>query len=259
MNGYWDAILGAAMGLPGSARPGQGPRPLADLDDPGLPVEIEELHDSELPRAALPTPPQRAPAPPPAAVEAPAEPVTRATVPAATAAEPLRAAEPQVRRPAAEPEAAPSAPPIAPSAPDRPDDPGPRVREAPQPAAPEPIRAVFVRDAPLHVGESPSALVAAPALPSPPGDRTEAAGPPPPPAAEPVTVRAEPLAPPAPSVEREDERAEPPMLTIEIGRIDVRIDSPAAPPLPVVAKSAALPDSVPSLADYLARRGEAGR
>ena len=262
MNGYWEAVLGAALGLPGSARPGQGPRPLADLEDPGLPVEIEELDDAPLQRAPLPPAPRRAPPPAAAAAETPAKPTVSAAAPVLREMEPLRELEREDRRPAAEPAPAPTLSPIPPRASNAPEDAGPRQREAPQPAAPEPIRAVFVRDVPLHIVESPpSAAEPQPALPPVREDRqAQAAGPlraPPP--AEPVTVRAEPLAPPAPSIEKEIEQAPAPMLTIEIGRIDVRIDPLAAPPLPVAANPKALPDSVPSLADYLARRGEAGR
>lgn len=261
MNGYWDAIIGAALGLPGSARPGQGPRPLADLEDPGLPVEIEELSDAPLPRAPLPPPLRPAPLPPASAAEVPAEPATRAAAPASPTVEPLREAELEGGRPSAEATAAPGVAPIAQRALNAPEDPGPRSSEAPQPVAPEPIRAVFVRDVPLHVVEAPSGPAPPPALPPAPEARAaEAARPLPAPApAEPVTMRAEPLAPVAPSIEKEIEQAAPPMLTIEIGRIDVRIDPPAPPPLPIAAKSKALTDSAPSLADYLARRGEAGR
>jgi hypothetical protein len=261
MNGYWDAVVGAALGLPGTARPDQGPRPLADSEDQGLPVEIEDFRDAPLPRAPLS--PATRPAPPSAAAatEAPAERAVPAPAPTRPAAAPTREAEPESRRPAAEPPAVPGITPIVPRAPQAPDDAPARLREAPQPVASEPAHAEPARHAPLKAIESPSAVAAPPALPPAFEDRrAETAAPPPaPPAAEPATVTAEPLATLAPPIEKEDEQAAPPTLSIEIGRIDVRVGAPPAPPPPIAAKSKPLPDSVPSLADYLARRSEAGR
>jgi len=261
MNGYWDAVLGAALGIPGTARPGQGPRPLAEAGDHGLPVETEDFGDAPLPRASLPPAPR--PAPPAAVVvaEAAVEPAVPAPAPTVPAAAPPREAQPERGRPAADPPAVPGIAPIAPQVPQAADHPPARLREAPKPIESEPVRAEPARDALLKVIEPPSAVAPPPALPPALEDRPPkpAAPSPAPPPAEPATVPAEPLATFAPSIEKEDEQAALPMLTIEIGRIDVRVESPATPPPRIAAKSKPLSDSVPSLADYLARRSEAVR
>jgi hypothetical protein len=79
------------------------------------------------------------------------------------------------------------------------------------------------------------------------------------PPVEVTTVPAEPLAALAPSIGEEDRQAAPPMLTIEIGRIDVRVVAPAPPPAVREVRPKPLSERVPSLADYLSGRSEAAR
>lgn len=261
MNGYWDAVLGAALALPGTARPGQGPRPLADGEDQGLPVETEDFRDAPLPRASQPA--AARPTPPAAVVstDAAVEPAFPAPVPTSPVAASPREVEPERGRPAPDPPPAmPGIDPIAPYVPQAADGGPARVQEAPKPIASEPVRAEPARDAPLKAIEPPSPVATA-TLPPSLEDRPQVTTAPPPaaPPAEPATVPAEPLATLAHWIEKADERAAPPMLTIEIGRIDVRVESSAAPPTPIAAKSKPRSDAVPSLADYLARRSEAGR
>lgn len=261
MSGYWDALLGAALGLPGTARPGPGPRLLAAGEDDGLPIELEALHDA--PRAPPPAPSAPARTTPLAEVrpEAVSEPEPLPPrLPAPTAPSP-RPSEPAPWAAAAEPIAVErrveAVPPLAQAAVERP---GPAAA-TPQPVASEPPAVEATRAVPLKVVEPPPAQVA-PALPLPVEERpaetaAESSRTEPMPVA-PTTVAAEPLATPAAWSEKEEERPAPPLLTVEIGRIDVRIVAPEpAPSLRPSPKRAS--DLVPSLADYLARRGETGR
>ena len=263
MSDYWDAVLGAAFGLPGTARPGQRPRPLDDPEDGGLPVEIEEFRDAPL----HPAVPRQVPrqvqvsttTPEPAS---PGERARSAPLPIESSTATAGAAEPEVPRPAGQSPIVPqAAPPAAPAPAEAPAETAFRSRESTAQLPVEPVRALPAPAVSLASVETAAAVAVHPALPPAiEKERTQALAPhhaqPP---VERPTIPAEPVAPPAPSAGKEDEQAAPPMLTIEIGRIDIRIEPPQAPPRPIAAKPAALPDSVPSLADYLARRSEAGR
>jgi hypothetical protein len=69
-------------------------------------------------------------------------------------------------------------------------------------------------------------------------------------------VEAEPIAAPSPTFA--EAPAEPPPLVIEIGRIDIRIASEAAPPTPA-ARASEPARPVVSLDEYLARRSRGDR
>lgn len=257
MSGYWDAVLGAALGLPGTARPQQPP--LFAAEDGAALAEVEEQRDA--PRA--PTPLAQPPAlqqPPPAfgearaAEPAPVLPQPPAPVPAAAEAGTTRAG---VGLP-------------------QPPEPPPRPSVAEMPAAeltaarrgrdPEPIVEPVKHEA--HRERDPGIETASDrgpkwkmieAVPPPPPAVREAAAPAEVPPSEPILIAAEPSASPAPTIEPRYEEPTPQPLTIEIGRIDVRILAPEASPPAVVPKPAAPPEGVPSLADYLSRRSEAVR
>lgn len=260
MSGYWDALVGAALGRPGTARPLDPPLFSGD-EGAGL-VEAEERVEAPPPIAAQAAAPVPARARPSAAGEA--EAADRGERPGVPPARTGSEAFEQALPPPVAHAPAQAAPPPLPAPPaerlerlivveERPAEvAGP---DAARPAQPAPVAASAVEAAgpgdalPLPPEAPP---VAAPAPPRPAAPDLE------PPRPEILLVAAEPVpAPPVP-VEPPPRDAGPEPLTIEIGRIDVRIVAPAPPPAAEPARRT-LPDGVPLLADYLARRGEGGR
>lgn len=253
MNRYLQALAQAA-GWPEPADPGLDatPRPRARFE--GWDEAWEEAPSpwgeaSAEVEAAVPLPPPDRANPP---VLVPPIPETRAPITPTALVAPEAAREvppPAVPGPAPEPTRAkplpsalpqPSAPLVTPA-----------VIQMPRLPAPPPLAARTI-PAPQAAPSPPD--VPAPVLAAP---LPEAATPPPAVAvrpAEPVQVTARPVAQPqepAPSVVPPPAVDPPPAFTIEIGRIEIRLDAPAAPP----SERRQAEPPVLTLADYLSQTG----
>jgi hypothetical protein len=255
MSGYWDAVVAAALGLPGTARPERPPA--FAVEDDLLPVEMEDIADLSPPQADIavqrgaPTPAHEtrddgAAAPEPTvAAETPVLPVESA------AGDGLEIERAPAERPGEDR-----------MADSRIDPPRPlEMPDSSQAAASLPSVGEPIAERSLELAtDAPQASEAVPALPELPVVSSEQAEP----AASArapdvqVTIAAEPV--PASLSDEHDEPAdaEPAPLVIEIGRIDIRLLAPEQPAVAPARRAEPFPSNVPSLADYLARRSEAG-
>jgi len=262
MSGYWDAVTRAALDLPAPA----GPRPRSLFEPDGMAGASDELESGgevfEQPRSGVSPAARPETAPPPPAV------VEGAARAAATSTGEIRmqAGPPAATRPADAEDAGAvaerhmTALPVEPVA-----KPSPTV--VGRPPAPERIERTEVHlvertETVREVVAEPRVTVVESRLAPPegaatladqfpaPGDR-QAAVP-----AAPSVVVAEPAMPAAPPVDRRAAVEAPPPFVIEIERVDIRIEHEhqAAPVRP--GPQPADVGSVPSLNDYLARRGE---
>jgi len=260
MSDYWDAVARVARGLPGSAEP--RPRSMFEIEGPfQATTNVDDAVEHEVDAATLlppPPPVQAQPAPTPATLETiAASAATRAEITGSPALPAPRPHGSTDERPA---------PQVRASEPDRPAN----SHERAAPITPEPMepatrvevhhidttrtrKVVEIRPPSAEPNDAASTTPAA--VPASPVHQVRPLEPTPGVVEPPTIVVAEPV-PSMPLSDRPAMPPEQPPLVIEIGRIDIRIESETAPPPAAPKRREAAPAH--SLEDFLTRLSGAG-